>query len=172
MANLIRRTNGDEDKQQARSQAIEPAREHNYDPWRVFRDLMRWDPFSQIQHMFGRGQNEMFEPSFEVADHKDRFVIKADMPGVKEQDVDVKISGNRLTVSGKRESEHEDRSDTYYACERSYGSFTRSFTLPHEQADVEHATASLDSGVLTIAIPKKEQAQSRKIEVKRPQQKS
>lgn len=169
MANLIRRTNDGDDR--SRSQAISSTRDHNYDPWRVFRDLMHWDPFSQIQHMFGRGQDH-FEPSFEVADHKDRFVIKADMPGVKESDLDVQITGNRLTVSGKRECEHEEKSDTYYACERSYGTFARSFTLPQDQVDLEHASASLDNGVLTVAIPKQQQARSRKIDVKPQQAKS
>ncbi len=147
MANLIRRSNDND-------------------------DLTRWDPFQQMRQFFTRGETEMFEPKFEVADHKDRFVLKADMPGVKEQDVDVKITGNRLVVSGKRECEHEDKSDTYYSCERSYGSFTRAFTLPLEVSDVDHATASLDNGVLTIAIPKKEQAQSRKLEVKGQQRRS
>ncbi|HUJ60995.1 MAG TPA: Hsp20/alpha crystallin family protein [Kofleriaceae bacterium] len=155
MANLIRRDGN------------EPARtqQREVDPMRMMREMLRWDPFREMQSFFGR-ESEVFDPDFEIADHKDRFVFRADLPGVKESDLEVKLTGNRLTISGKRESEHEDKADSYYACERSYGSFTRSFTLPTDQADLDHATADLRDGVLTIAIPKLAQAQSRSISVK------
>jgi HSP20 family protein len=70
-----------------------------------------------------------FVPDFEVKETKEGFVFKADVPGIKEKDLEITMTGNRLTISGKREAEMEERSDTYYACERSYGSFTRAFTL-------------------------------------------
>ena len=74
------------------------------------------------------------------------------------------VTGSRLTVSGRREAEKEEKTDTFYTYERSYGSFTRSFSLP-EQADVEHIRAELKSGELTIAVPKTATAVGRRIPV-------
>lgn len=85
--------------------------------------------------------------------------------GVKESDVDITRTGNCLTVSGKRESEREDAGDTYYAYERAYGSFTRSFTMP-EGIDADHIHAELKDGVLMVAVPKKPDAQPKKINLK------
>jgi HSP20 family protein len=78
---------------------------------------------------------------------------------------DLTIGGSRLTVSGKRENEKEDKSDRYYAYERSYGSFTRSFTLP-DGADTDKLRASLDKGVLAITVPKRAEVQAKRIAVK------
>lgn len=75
------------------------------------------------------------------------------------------VTGNRLTVSGKREAEKEDKGERYYSYERSYGSFTRSFTLP-EGADTDKLRASLEKGVLAITVPKKPEVQAKKIAVK------
>jgi HSP20 family protein len=163
MANLIRRHNDGE-----RAQALARERERDiFDPMRLFRDFMRWDPFREMQALWGpHGSERGLAPAFEVAEHKDRIVVKADLPGIKESDLDVKLTGNRLTITGKRESEHEDEADTYYACERSYGQFTRTFTLPPEEVDLEHITAELKDGVLTIAMPKKQTAEAKKIEIK------
>jgi len=66
---------------------------------------------------------------------------------------------------GKRESEHEDKTDTFYACERSYGTFTRTFTLPSESIDLEHVSANLKDGVLSIVIPKRATQESKQIAV-------
>jgi HSP20 family protein len=160
MANLLRRGNGGEPQQQGLAR-------REFDPMRLMRDMMRWDPFREMMpSLFGMAEPASFSPAFEVAEHKDRFVFKADMPGVKESDLDVKLTGNRLTVTGKRESEHEEKADTYYACERSYGSFTRAFTLPPEQVDLDHVTAELKNGVLSVVIPKRMGAQSRQIAIK------
>lgn len=82
-----------------------------------------------------------------------------------ERDLEVTRTGNRLTVHGKRESDREEKSDTYYAMERTYGSFTRTFTLP-EGVDGEHIQAALDKGVLTIHVPKLPEAQPQKIALK------
>jgi HSP20 family protein len=79
-------------------------------------------------------------PAFEVKETKEAFVFKADVPGIKEQDVEVNVAGNRLTITGKREAEKEDRGDTFYTYERSHGSFSRTFTLP-DQTDGEHVRA-------------------------------
>ena len=133
---------------------------------RFFREMMRWDPLREMMPALFGSEGGMFAPAFEVVEDKDKYVFSADLPGVKDKDLDIKLTGNRLTIAGKRECEHEDKSETYYACERSYGSFTRSFTLPAESVDLDTVTADLKDGVLTIAIPKKATAQSKQIEVK------
>ena len=132
-----------------------------------FRWLLRWDPFHEMTpSWFGQPPVEAtFSPAFEVKENKDSFLFKADLPGMKEQDVEIKLTGDRLTVSGKREAEREDKDDTYYAYERSFGSFLRTFTLP-EGFDAEHVYAELKDGVLTIVVPKKPAAQARAIAIK------
>jgi HSP20 family protein len=133
------------------------------DPFEMMRDLMRWDPFAEL----GTGRGEMgFAPSFEVKETKDGYQFRADLPGIREEDLDIALTGNRLTVSGKREEEKSDEDDRFYAYERGYGSFSRSFTLP-EGVDVDHAEANLSQGVLTVSVPKKPEVKPRKIEVKK-----
>jgi HSP20 family protein len=132
-----------------------------------FRWLLRWDPFREMTpSWFGQPPVEAtFSPAFEVKENKDGFLFKADLPGMKEQDVEVKLAGDRLTVSGKREAERENKDDTYYAYERSFGSFLRTFTLP-EGFDAEHVAAELKDGVLTIVVPKQPTAQAKTIAIK------
>lgn len=124
-----------------------------------------WDPFQEMAPMLDELTTAAFLPAFEVKEVKDAYLFKADLPGVKESDLEVSITGNRLTVAGSRNEEHEEKAETYYSCECSYGSFNRSFTLP-EGADVEHIHADLKSGVLTVAVPKRPEAQAKKIAVK------
>jgi len=152
MTNLIRRGNP--------SAALAPRLP---DPFEMMRDLMRWDPFAELAPFRGEAA---FAPSFEVKETKDAYLFKADLPGISEGDLDIALTGNRLTVSGKREEEKKEEHDRYYAYERSYGSFSRSFTLP-EGVDVDHAAAGLSQGVLTVSIPKKPEVKPKKIEVKR-----
>ncbi len=133
------------------------------DPFEMMRDLMRWDPFAEL----GTGRGELgFVPTFEVKETRDAYQFKADLPGIREDDLEISLTGNRLTVAGKREEEQRNEDDRYYAYERSYGSFSRSFTLP-EGVDVDHAEAGLHQGVLTVSIPKKPEVKPRKIEVKK-----
>ncbi len=103
-----------------------------------------------------------FVPAFEVKATKSGYVFTADLPGLEEKDLDITCSGKRLTISGKREAEHEDETDNYYVCERSYGSFTRSFTVP-EGIDTDHIQAKLNNGVLSLLVPKTTEAQTKKI---------
>jgi len=107
----------------------------------------------------------VFSPRFEVKETEHSYVFKADLPGIDEKDLDISLTGNRLTVSGKRESEERQENERFYAYERSYGTFSRSFTLP-EGADIDHADADLKSGVLTISLPKRPEHQPRKISLK------
>ncbi len=134
----------------------------------------RWDPFRMMAEMLGaelepagltRGGQAMFIPAFEVVERKDAYVFKADLPGFKEADVDIQLTGNRLTLSGKREAEQTDESERYYAYERTYGSFTRTFTLP-EGIDADHVRADLKDGVLTLIVPKKPEVQPKRIQLK------
>lgn len=137
-----------------------------WEPFRLMRELMSWDPFAELMPsaLFRRGL-EGFAPRFDVKETRDAYVFTADLPGVTEDDLDVSLTGNRLTVSGKRESERTNEGERYYAYERSYGSFTRSFTLP-EGVDAEHVDATLKNGVLTLSVPKKEAHKPRKISIK------
>lgn len=128
---------------------------------------MGWDPFREMAPFWpGEEQPVRFAPDFEVKETKAGFVFNADVPGIKEKDLEITMTGNRLTISGKREVEMEDGTDTYYARERSYGSFTRAFTLPEGTDGGDHIRASLHEGVLTLLLPKKPELQPRRIEVK------
>jgi len=151
MANLIRRD--DNNQQLVR------------DPFQWMRDMLKWDPFNEPSSFFGPAWEKSFSPAFEVKETKDDFQIRADMPGVKESDIDVKLTGNRMAITGKRDNEKEDKSDTYYTYERNYGSFQRVFALP-DGVDTEHSAAELKDGVLTIVLPKKPGMGSKTIEVK------
>jgi len=127
----------------------------------------RWDPFREMAPFWpAEEQPARLTPEFEVKETKDGFVFIADLPGIKEKDVEITMTGNRLTISGKREAELEEKSDTYYANERSYGSFTRAFTLPEGTHDGNDIRAELNEGVLRLLIPKKPELQPRRIEVK------
>jgi HSP20 family protein len=105
-----------------------------------------------------------FMPSFEVKETKDAYVFRADVPGVKDEDIEITLTGTRLTITGKREAEQQEQSDTFYVYERSYGTFTRSFTLP-EGVDTEHIRTELKDGVLHVIVPKKPEAQPKRITV-------
>jgi len=128
------------------------------------RDLLRWDPFREIAPAWSSLEGVSFAPAFEVKETKEGFVFTADLPGVAEKDLQVQLSDNRLSISGKRESEKTEQGDTYYTSERSYGSFTRSFTLP-EGVDRDKLRAELKSGVLSVTAPKRPEAQPKKISV-------
>jgi HSP20 family protein len=103
-------------------------------------------------------------PRFDVKETGDAYLFTADLPGVKESDLDISLAGNILTVSGKREEEHRDEGEQYHATERSHGQFTRSFSLP-DTADTGHVQASLKDGVLHLHVPKKPEVQPRKIPI-------
>jgi HSP20 family protein len=134
--------------------------------------MLRWDPFREMAPIlplsfraFERMDERMeWSPSFDVTENKDEFLFKADVPGVKKEDLEITTTGNRLQISGKRDTEQETKTDTVYTYERQYGSFCRSFTLP-DAADVEHARSELKDGVLTLVVPKRAGAQAKKIPI-------
>jgi len=141
-----------------------------WEPFRVMRELMGWDPFREMTP-FAAQIPMGYVPSFEVKETKDGYTFKADVPGVKESDLEVTVTGNRLTVAGKRDAEKQEQTDTYYTYERSYGSFTRSFTLP-EGVDTNSVHADLKDGVLTLDIKRTPEAQPKKIAVQTAAKKS
>lgn len=149
--------------------AAAPLRETS--PFRLMRSMLGWDPFREMAPFFEERALATFDPNFEVKETKEAYVFHADVPGVLEKDLEVSLTGNRLTIAGKRDSTHEDKTDTYYAYERSYGNFTRSFTLP-AGVEADKLRADLKDGVLTVMLPKKPEAQTKKIAVSTEAKKS
>jgi HSP20 family protein len=135
----------------------------DWSPLRMMRDYLNWDPFRAMEP-FSLTEERVFLPRFEIFENKDGYVFKADMPGLKEADLNLSLTGNRLVISGRRESRQEQVGTTYYVFERPYGDFSRCFTLP-DGADTDHMTAHLTDGVLTLIIPKKPGAQTKQIPV-------
>jgi len=141
------------------------------DPFRLMREMMRFDPFRELAPVLGRGGRDTWVPNFEVRENGDSFRFIADLPGVKSDDVEVTVMGNRLQIAGKREAEAEQRDENVYAYERQFGTFTRLFTLP-DNVDTDHTTVDLRDGVLTVVVPKGAAAKPRKIEVGKKNAKS
>jgi HSP20 family protein len=103
-------------------------------------------------------------PPMDLVEKDDEFVLRADLPGIGEQDVNVELEDDVLTISGQRRSEHEQRKDGYRRIERASGSFSRSLALP-EGVAAESVEASFDKGVLEVRIPKPEQRKPRKVAI-------
>lgn len=137
-----------------------------WDPFQRMQELMGFDPLETMSQLLGGREvaGATFLPAFDVKETKDAFVFKADVPGVEEKDIDITLTGDRLVVSGKRESEKREEHERYFAYERSSGSFSRAFTLP-EGVDGENVQADLKGGVLTLVLPKKPEVQPRRITV-------
>jgi HSP20 family protein len=103
-------------------------------------------------------------PAIDVFEKDDRFVVKAELPGMKEEDINISIVGDTLTVKGERKTESEVKEDDYYCCERSYGSFSRSLAVP-SNVDTKKIEANYEDGVLEISLPKIPEAEPKKISV-------
>jgi len=104
-------------------------------------------------------------PLVDIKEESERFLIKADIPGVKPEAIEVTMENGALTIRGERSSEKEDKQEGYHRIERSRGTFYRRFAMP-DSADAEHIKAQGKDGVLEIEIPKKSVVKARKIEVK------
>ena len=140
-------------------------RGREWDPFQRMQELMGWDPFEEMRGLVAqRGASGSFVPAFEVKETKEAYVFKADVPGLEEKDLEITLTGDRLSVSGKREAEKREESDRFYAYERSYGTFTRSFTLP-EGVDPNNVNAELKDGVLHLRLPKQPEMQPKRIQV-------
>jgi HSP20 family protein len=111
---------------------------------------------------FGRSRDG--SPSVDVYEKEGELVIMADVPGVDEKAIDLKLEGNILTIKGERKLDADAEKSAYYQVEGSYGSFSRSFRLP-DSVDAGRITARCKNGVLTVSIPSKPEAQPRTIKV-------
>ena len=139
-------------------------------PWRPLRDLEEIE--RNFGDFFGRPavwrripMMEMgWSPAVEVFEKEDKYIVKAELPGVKEEDMDVSVEGETLTIKGEKKSESEVKEDDYYRCERSYGSFYRSIALP-ATVDTKKIEASFEDGVLEVIIPKAAEVKPKKITV-------
>jgi HSP20 family protein len=153
-----------------RNEKSQPEDLGTWDPLRG--TLSRMDPFRMVREMFQDpfggmgliGAESVFRPNLDVTETNDAFVINVDLPGVEDDNIEVQVTGNRLTVSGQREAEETREGDRYVAIERAYGAFTRSFVLP-DSADLDHVEAQLRNGVLEIKVPKRVEMKGRKVAI-------
>jgi HSP20 family protein len=152
MANLIRRETRD----------VTRAAPRELDPFRMMEALLRWDPFRSEGGWVS--DTVEFAPRFDVKETKDAYLVKADLPGIADKDVDITVTGNVLTISGQREEERREEGERYYTTERSFGRFSRSLSLP-DGADADNVKADLKDGVLTLQIPKRPEVQPKRISV-------
>jgi HSP20 family protein len=157
MANIIRR-----ERPQHREMA-RPAQAYGWDPFSALSGLLRWDPFGELDRMV-TAPGGVFVPEFDVRETPDAYVFKADVPGVKQDDLEIELTADRITISGKREEEKADEKDTYFVSERPTGGFSRSFRLP-QGFDPDQVRAELKDGVLTLSAPKRQEVKGRKIQV-------
>jgi HSP20 family protein len=113
----------------------------------------------------GQGESRRWVPQMDLVEAEDHFVLKADLPGLDESDVSIEVQDGTLTISGERKAEHEQRERGWYRIERSFGSFSRSLTLP-DRVDPDGIAASFDRGVLEVRIPKPEEHKPRRVQIK------
>jgi HSP20 family protein len=140
-----------------------------YDP---FRDI--WNLGDEVGRLFwGLGHRPLdreleaglnFVPALDVAEDNEKMTITAELPGLKKEDVQIKVRDGVLTLSGEKKFEEETKKDNYYRIERSYGNFARSFTLP-TTVDSGKIEATMKDGILKVAIPKKPEAKEREVKV-------
>jgi HSP20 family protein len=140
-----------------------------YDPFRDLRSLQ--DEVNRLfSSSFSRGGDSeltrgAWSPSVDIFENKDQIVLEAELPGMKPEDVHISIENNVLTIQGERKFEKNDDQDNFHRVERSYGSFTRSFTLPPTVSS-DNADAVFENGLLRLILAKREEAKPRRIEIK------
>jgi HSP20 family protein len=145
--------------------------------------LIRWEPVAELNtiqnemnRLFntfcdqpaspGRGgaPSRRWIPAMDLVETADHYVLRADLPGLADDDVNVQLEDNVLTISGERKTQHEQQEEGYYRIERAFGNFARSLTLP-EGVDPDAVQADFDRGVLEIRIPKPEQKKPRQVQI-------
>ena len=146
--------------------------------------LTRWDPFKEMDElqrrltsMFGLGSQRLANgkeetmtvtqwlPLVDITEDDKEYLITAELPEVKKEDVKVAVENGVLTISGERKSEKEEKNKKYHRIERAYGSFERSFIVP-DDADADKVNAEFKDGVLKVHLPKSERSKAKQIEVK------
>lgn len=143
--------------------------------------VIRWDPFRDLMTLREK-MNRLFEdtfttrgeekelisgkwtPSVDIYESENALVLSAELPGIEEDDIEIKIENNTLTLKGERKFEKETKEENYHRVERAYGSFSRSFTLPH-YIDHDKIKAEHENGVLKITMPKKPELKPRKVKI-------
>jgi len=144
--------------------------------------LIRWEPVAElnsIQNEMNRLFNTFVDPSgqsrgadvrrrwipaMDLVEAGDHYVLRADLPGLSETDVNIQLEDSVLTISGERKTEHNQQQEGYYRLERAFGAFSRSLTLP-DGVDPERVQAHFDRGVLELRIPKPEQKKPRTVTI-------
>jgi HSP20 family protein len=143
--------------------------------------ITRWDPFRDVLTLqnrlnslfqdYNRGQNESdavstaaFVPPVDIYEDQHKIVLKLEVPGMKQEDLDIQVENNTLTVRGERKFEKEEKEENFHRIERRYGSFFRSFTIP-TTVNPEAVKAGYDAGVLRIELEKRAEAKPKQIKV-------
>jgi HSP20 family protein len=140
--------------------------------------INRWDPFREVVALQNRvnslfremneGDSPLttasFVPAVDIYEDSKKVVLKLEVPGIEEKDLDIRVENNTLTVKGERKFEKEEKEENFHRIERRYGTFYRAFTLP-STVDTEHIQAIYNAGVLKLELSKKAEAQPRQIKV-------
>lgn len=140
--------------------------------------INRWDPFREVVALQNRvnslfremseGDSPLttasFVPAVDIYEDTKKVVLKLEVPGMEEKDLDVRVENNTLTVKGERKFAGDEKEENFHRIERRYGSFYRAFTLP-QTVDSEHISASYTAGVLKLELQKKPEAQPKQIKV-------
>jgi HSP20 family protein len=150
--------------------------------------IIRWDPFRDMVTLRER-MNRMFEdvfsgrtedkeitastwaPAVDIYETENELVLTAEIPGLAEKDVEIKVEDNTLTLKGERKFEKETREENYHRIERSYGSFHRAFTLPNS-IDADKIQAEHENGVFKIVMPKRQELKPRTVKILKPADKT
>jgi HSP20 family protein len=132
-----------------------------------FRELAREmeDAFGRFFPSWSEERSYAWMPAVDMVDEKDEIVVKADLPGLDQKDIEVTVQDGTLMIRGERKEEKEEKKEGYYYAERSYGTFVRSLTLP-TGVEADKVKASFAKGVLEVHLPKAKEAKGRTIEVK------
>src|ERR1700761_3868600 len=140
--------------------------------------IYRWDPFREVVALqnrvnslfreMGDGDNPLttasFVPAVDIYEDAKKVVLKLEVPGMEEKDLDVRVENNTLTVKGERKFEKDEKEENFHRIERRYGTFFRAFTLP-STVDTENVQASYTAGILKLELSKKPEAQPKQIKV-------
>ena len=137
------------------------ARKRNSDPFAVLaRDFLGFDPFTASANSSKRSHT----PQFDILENEDAYILKGDLPGISEENVEITVHEGILTIAGTREEERTETTDNFLVRERSSGAFTRQLKLAKD-ADAEQISAKLEDGVLTVTIAKRPEAKARTIPI-------
>jgi HSP20 family protein len=141
-------------------------RRNSVSPLKTFFDMSR-----ELENFFNNAYGEfaseaVFTPSIDIYSEEDALVVKADLPGVKEDDIEITVNDGVLTIKGQREEEKTEKAENCVRSERVFGSFMRQFTLP-KQVDVDKIKATFNNGVLEINLPYSETAKEKKIAIEK-----